>query len=321
MAYHFKAKESVPEGVRRIVCEEAESATNGLLHAKGRKRDEAVHEARKSIKKIRGVLRMVQPELGSTYGQENAKLREVGHHLSEIRDAEAVQEVFNDLVTKYRAQLKPEAVRAVRRGLTKNKQETLKRLKVDATVRTAITALRAIGKGVDNWPLKNEGFDALSDGFRLRYGRGRKAMALAAKQPTAENYHNWRKRAKDHWYHVRLMEDLWTDILKAREAALKDLETWLGDDHNLVVLREKFKSEPDLYGGALNVAVFTSLMDEYSRELREKSLALGSKLYEQKPKALAREMGRLWNAWKNSPALKKPAAKQAASKAVTTSAA
>jgi CHAD domain-containing protein len=314
MGYHFKTEESVPEGVRRIVREEVESATSELIKGKGRKRDEAIHEARKSIKKLRGALRLLQPELGEIYRDQNRKLGDTGRQLSEIRDAEAIVEVFNGVVEKYRAQLKPEAVRAVRRGLNKNKQDTLKRINVEAVARKAVSALRSIVKGLHTWPLKKDGFDALAPGFRDRYARGRQAMAAAKKQPTPENYHEWRKRVKDHWYHVRLLEDMWTDILKAREGALKDLETWLGDDHNLVVLREKLHGDPDLYGGKKNVDVFTSVMDEYSKELREKSLVLGSKIYEQKPKLLVREMAGIWDAWQNESAVKKTVGKQTATK-------
>jgi CHAD domain-containing protein len=301
MSYRFTSKESVPEGIRRIVCEEVEGAANQLANGKGAKRDKAVHEARKSIKKIRGVIRLMQPELGRIYKEENPRLGEIGRRLSELRDAAAIIEVFDGVVEKYREQLKPEAARAVRRGLLNNKRETEKKLKVDSVVRQATSALRAVARDAGKWPLKKDGFDAVAPGFRQRYKRGQRAMATARKQPSPENFHEWRKRVKDHWYHVRLLESLWTDALEAREKSLKDLETWLGDDHNLVVLHEKLNANCDLYGGEENVKLFTTLMDQYSKELREKSLSLGERLYEQKPKLLAKDMSTLWDAWQNQP--------------------
>lgn len=302
MAYRFKAKESVPEGIRRIVREEIEDASKQLTNAKSAKRDEAIHEARKSIKKIRGAIRLMQPELGRIYRQENERLGETGRQLSEIRDAAAIVEVFDGVAEKYKDQLKPEAARAIRRGLLKNKQETEQKIKVDTVVRQAISALRVIAREVAKWPLKNDGFDALAPGFKQRYRRGKDAMATARKQPAPETFHEWRKRVKDHWYHVRLVESLWTEVLQARESSLKDLETWLGDDHNLVVLHEKLNADPKRYGGEENVHLFTALMDDYSKELREKSLSLGERIYEQKPKLIVREMSKLWDAWQNQSA-------------------
>jgi CHAD domain-containing protein len=311
MAYRFKLKESVPEGIRRIVGEEIESATKQLTNGKGAKRDEAIHEARKSIKKIRAAVRLMEPELGSIYSKENKRLGATGRRLSDVRDAEAIIEVFDGLVTKYRDQLKPEAARDIRRGLLKNKQDTKKRVHVETAIRQAISALHATGREMAGWPLKTDGFTALARGFRRRYRRGQDAMAKARKQPAPETFHDWRKRVKDHWYHVRLLESVWTEVLQAREAALKDLETWLGDDHNLVVLREKLHADPDQYGGERNVQLFSSLMEEYSKELREKSLSLGERIYEQKPKLLVREMSKLWDAWQNQPASMKAVQKEA----------
>ncbi|HZS53015.1 MAG TPA: CHAD domain-containing protein [Bryobacteraceae bacterium] len=302
MAYRLKAKEPVPDGIRRIVREEIEFAINQLTSGKGSRRGGAIHEARKSIKKIRGAVRLVQPELGPIYRKENERLGDTGRHLSEIRDAEAIIEVFDGVAKKYDDQLKPEAGRAIRRGLLNNKKQTEKRVKVDAVVHQAVSSLRAISRDVDSWPLKTDGFDAIAGGFKRRYRSGRYAMEDARNDPSPETFHEWRKRVKDHWYHVRLLESLWTGIFQARESALKELETWLGDDHNLVVLREKLNADPDRYGGERNVQLFAGLMDEYSKELREKSLSSGERIYEQKPKLLVREMSKLWNAWKDQPA-------------------
>ena len=306
MAYRLKAKESVPDGIRRIVGEEIESATDGLTKAKDSDRDGAIHEARKSVKKIRGALRLMQPELGRAYREENRRLGDIGRRLSEIRDAAAIIEVFDGLAGKYRDQLKPEAINAVRQGLLQNKAETEQRVNADAVVRQAVNGLRATSKRAASWPLETDGFGALAPGLKTRYKRGRKAMSVAKRHAAPETFHEWRKRVKDHWYHVRLLESLWTEVLQARESSLKDLETWLGDDHNLVVLREKLQATPGQYGGERNVQVFTDLMDDYSQELREKALSLGARVYEQKPKLLLRELKKIWDVWQDQPAKKKP---------------
>ena len=48
MASHLKAGESVPDEIRRIACEELDSAATQLSGSGEKNRDEAVHEARKS---------------------------------------------------------------------------------------------------------------------------------------------------------------------------------------------------------------------------------------------------------------------------------
>jgi CHAD domain-containing protein len=126
-------------------------------------------------------------------------------------------------------------------------------------------------------------------------------MAAAQKDPRPENYHEWRKRVKDHWYHVRLLENVWTEVMQAHEASLKNLETWLGDDHNLVVLREKLESKPEDYGDQKDIELFLTLAGEYQKELREKAMSLGQRVYEEKPRQFTRNIAKLWNAWQRQP--------------------
>jgi hypothetical protein len=52
-------------------------------------------------------------------------------------------------------------------------------------------------------------------------------------------FHTWRRRVKDHWYHMRLLEHL-NATAHARARRLTRLEAWLGDDHNLVLCARRF---------------------------------------------------------------------------------
>jgi CHAD domain-containing protein len=301
MAYRLKKGESISEGVKRIVHEETESAIAELSHASRKKRDEGIHEARKSIKKIRGLLRMVRPELGRVYRAENTRLGDVGRKLSEIRDATAIIEVFDGLAGKHNSALQHNTFASIRKGLLASKQDMEQHAGISDAVRRAVSALRSIQKRVDGWPLKRDGFQAIAPGLEDRYRRGRKAMAVAQKDDAPENYHEWRKRVKDHWYHVRLLESLWTDVMQAHEQSLHDLETWLGDDHNLVVLRGKLDHAPEDYGDEKTVRLFRTLVAQEQKELREKSLSLGERVYERKPRRFIAEMEKLWDAWQNEP--------------------
>src|SRR5581483_11343529 len=172
MAYRLKASESVPEGIKRIVLEEIDSATSQLSHATGKKRDEAIHEARKSIKKIRGVLRMIRPELGGIFRVENTRLRDIGRKLSEIRDAEGVIEVYDGLLEQYKDGLQAGSLVSIRRGLEKNKRQTEQAANLGGAVPRAISTLRAAGRRVKTWPLRSDGFQAISAGLENVYQRG-----------------------------------------------------------------------------------------------------------------------------------------------------
>jgi CHAD domain-containing protein len=165
----------------------------------------------------------------------------------------------------------------------------------------AARSLRNAAKGVEAWPLETDGYAAIGPGLEKTYRAGRKALERARKDSCPENYHELRKRVKDHWYHIRLLEDLWTDMMSAYEKSLKDLETWLGDDHNLVVLRERIMAEPAFHGKPQEIDLTLHLIDRYQKELRDKSLPLAERIYEEKPRDLTRRMKHLWDTWRHEP--------------------
>ncbi|MGA2590057.1 MAG: CHAD domain-containing protein [Bryobacteraceae bacterium] len=301
MAYRLKSGEPVPAGIQRVVLEEIASAAGQLSGKPKTGRDERIHEARKSVKKIRGVLRMMRPELGDIYRTESTRMRDVGRKLSQFRDAGAIIETFDALREKYRGELGRRTLASIRRGLMARKKQAEKKADVERVLRRMAAKLLLEQKRVQAWPLAAVGFPAIAPGLEETYRRGRNAMAAVRKRSSAENYHEWRKRVKDHWYHFRLLESLWTDAMQAYEKSLKDLETCLGEDHNLVILREKVLADPAFYGSDEEVGLLAGLIGQYHKELRGNALSLGARIYEEKPREFTRRMQHLWEVWEAQP--------------------
>ena len=63
MAWRLEPDRPLPQELKRVAREQAASAIQQLEGKGDPNRDVAIHEARKSIKKIRGLLRMLRPEL------------------------------------------------------------------------------------------------------------------------------------------------------------------------------------------------------------------------------------------------------------------
>jgi CHAD domain-containing protein len=301
MAYHLKSGEQVPDGIKRAAREELQFAADQLDGVFSAKRDEAIHEARKSIKKVRGILRLMRPELDGIYRTEAKRLGKIGRTLSKFRDAGAIIGTFDSLRDKYRAELGRRTLSSIRHGLVRRKEEAEHEADIDKVLRGMAKSLRNVEKRVKSWPLKRDGFPALAPGLEETYRRGQKAMALARKRGSAENFHTWRKRLKDHWYHVRLLERLWTDVMLAYEKSLKDAETWLGEDHNLAVLRDKFSAEPEFFGKRKEMDLVLDRIGNYQHELRANALSLGERIYEEKPRQFVQHMKHLWEAWQSQP--------------------
>jgi CHAD domain-containing protein len=299
MAYRLKCDESVIRGLKRVAREEMEAAGAQLSGHNRPGRDEAIHDARKSIKKVRALLRLVNAEPEGIYGRENARLRDIARRLSKFRDAFAIIETFNDLKNKFKRETRNQ-LQSVRLGLTKRRSQSAREEDVGIVIVEAASALRSAAKRVKTWPLRTDGFTAIGPGLEETFRGGRKALALVRKDARADNLHELRKRVKDHWYHLRLLEDLWTDVIKATEISLKDLETLLGNDHNLVVLRETIGADPAFYGEKKDIDLTVRLIEKYQKELREQSLVLAARIYDEKPRAFTRRMAGLWDTWRHS---------------------
>src|SRR5262245_49917569 len=95
MPYRLKRKEPIADGIRRIADEQFDAAESDLRAFRS---PEVVHSARKRLKMLRAVLRLVRPALeDATFDRENVTLRDIGRSLSRQRDADVFVEVMRDL--------------------------------------------------------------------------------------------------------------------------------------------------------------------------------------------------------------------------------
>jgi CHAD domain-containing protein len=301
MAYRFKRGESVPDAARRIAREELKSVVDQLgENAKGN-RDEAIHEARKSIKKVRALMRLLQKPLGSRYQRENRKLRKVARTLSELRDAGAMVEVFDTLRKEYPDELGERQAASVRRALLQRKKQAEEHADLPCVLQGISKSVEAAARRAKRWSVQANSFSAVEPGLKQTFHALRVAFAKAQRHPHPDRDHEWRKRVKDHWYHIRLLEDLWTDVLQGYEASLKDLETWLGDSHNLVLLRDLLASDAATYADKKTVDRTLRAIDRFQKDLHDKADALGRRICEEKPAQFTRRMRKLWQDWKVEP--------------------
>ncbi|MDH3264343.1 MAG: CHAD domain-containing protein, partial [Paracoccaceae bacterium] len=90
MAFQFERDDkTVQAGVRRIAREDVDAAL-AILDDASSPLAERVHEARKAVKKLRGLIRLVRQGFAG-YDAENAALREAGRSLSGLREAEVAR--------------------------------------------------------------------------------------------------------------------------------------------------------------------------------------------------------------------------------------
>ena len=272
MAYRLKRSEPVSDGVKRVARRELKKAA-GQLHDNGaRGREAHIHEARKSIKKVRALFRLIQDELGDGYTRDSGRLREAGQSLSPVRDAGAMITAFDRLVK--RRNIRKRDAAPMRRGLIEHRARLEEELGLAELMAGAARKLVDERRSVKIWKVKRDGFRVIENGLKKTFRRGRKAFCTALKTGHREDLHEFRKRVKDHWYQVRLLGGQ-----IAYERNLKRLEDSLGEYLNLEMLRDHAIGAPPL--------LLEALLDEETK-LRKRALDIGGEIYHEKPAAIVR---------------------------------
>lgn len=278
MSYRLKAKEPMGDALRRVILERLDHAILGLTD--GRHPDTAVHDARKDIKKLRSLLRLVRSDLGDdVVRRENAALRDAAGLLAASRDAAALGETVDALAERYVGRVPHGAFTALAEAMGAGGDEPAGD---PAALQAGADALADIRERVASWPLDACTWKTARRGLDRTYRRGRGALATVDDDPTAEHLHDWRKRAKDLWYQQRLIADAWPAILKAQAHQAGLLTKIIGDDHDLSELRAI------LAGGDVVVAQqdeIVGFIDERRAELLARALSLGRRVYAESPKA------------------------------------
>ncbi|MCW2958452.1 MAG: domain containing protein [Solirubrobacterales bacterium] len=295
MSYRLTITELAGEGLRRCAAEELDSAREGLADATAVERAKAVHEARKSLKKTRSLVRLARPAIGSKrYRVANTALRDTARTLSGTRDADVLIAVAAGLQEQYVGQLPASAFETLTEHLAAAVQTTATPGAEDP-IAQAVQQLAHVRLAVDAWPLHKAGWDTVVEALTTTYANGRADLEAVRKDPAADVRHEWRKRVKDLWYQQRLVVDAWEPVLAAQAEQAHLLSEHLGDDHDLAVLHEAITSGR-MDAGSDSEAIL-ALIDQRRDELLHAALTLGDRLYAESPKAFARRVTSYLRAW------------------------
>jgi CHAD domain-containing protein len=283
--YKLNAGEAVPKGIARIARGRIDHALDELEGRTDSSPEEAVHEARKDMKKLRAVVRLVRAETGDqVYRRENECFRDAGQELSGVRDADVMLATLANL----EAEIPEAAAGDLHQALEAHKIRTAAGTRKQASaqvVESLTTARRRIGR----WPIDGDGFDVVAGGLERIYRRGRRNFRAARDEPTNENLHEWRKRVKDLWYHLTILRTAWPPVMDALADEAHALSEHVGDDHDLAVLLEWAEEN-----APASAAEMAGPVERRRGELQARAFELGARLYADKPGVFMRRLERWW---------------------------
>jgi len=296
MSYRLSDHETISDGIKRVVLEQIDQAFERLTSADGNQ-DDAIHDARVCMKKIRAVLRLVQSEIADVFRQENAFYRDASRRLSTMRDTAAMLETFDKLTARFADQLAADAFAKLRRPLQQS--SPARRLEKKKTMVAVAKTVSAARRRVEAWPIRRNLFSALRPGVKRVYKQGRQSFAKAFEQPSVENFHQWRKHVKCLWYQIRVLKPIWPMMMDRLADALKTLGEYLSDDHDLALLRQRVLEGVERSDDRTDLEALVALIDQRRGELQVEARRLGERVYVEKPQAFTGRLQVYWQAWRS----------------------
>jgi hypothetical protein len=179
VGYRLHPQQPVAHEVRRIAARQLELAIEGLTGTDLGNQDDSVHTARRHIKKVRALIRLVRPAMGRRYRVANRVLRAVSQLLAPIADGQATVDTLTRVAERHRRDLPADVAAQVRAWLVRREAMAYEAAALSDVFETAAALLRAQHDAVEHWRLRPGGFRGVAGGLQRTARASRRAMARA----------------------------------------------------------------------------------------------------------------------------------------------
>jgi CHAD domain-containing protein len=291
MSYRFDLARPLGAEVRRVALEEIVGAV-ACLEAGRDRRDGGAHDARKRLKRLRGLLRLVAAAAPDFRRAEESRIRDVARSLSAARDATAIVETVDRLAREAETPSDLDKLMTIRRGLLARRDRIVKKqADQGGAVRMAVAELGASAVAFGGLALPEDPADAakaVAAGAERTYRRALKALRKAAKGGRDDDFHELRKNVKYHEMHMRLLRDAWPGPAGPDLALAGELGEKLGHLHDIPVLHDTIETER--IAGSVERKLARHMMRRKRNALAEQCLEEAAHLLSLAPDELGRAL-------------------------------
>ncbi len=286
MSFCFNTDLTLQDNIRQIATGELATALRHLSTLKTNPH-EGVHETRKCLNRLRGLLRMLRPAVADTcYRRENNSFRNASRTLSAVRDSQAVIESFDKFVDIFRLQVNPAFHQSLRAKLIERRKR-IESLQIDQGdyINNLISELDNAATAVGSWPITAVDSDNLARGLEQVYRGALNGFQDARQEQSSIVLHKWRKSARYLRYQFELLcgvDEAWA---KPRYEGFRKLSDLLGSHIDLGLLSCVLEN---IQAAESNTAEykFYKLLKEHQNTLYLESLEYGGPLLEENPETL-----------------------------------
>ncbi|MBV8033051.1 MAG: CHAD domain-containing protein [Betaproteobacteria bacterium] len=270
--------------VRRAVRTQLARSLRAL--AREEERDQAIHEARKALKRARTGLELLKKTIQpAMYAHEKERLRGIARQLAEVRDDKVQVDTLAALAKEERHPERREVLIRLKDESRRRQREHWSAMEAADSFEHIEQALRESARRIHGWHDPVDGASALERALVRLYRKSRKAFRKSKKSRRDETLHEARKRAKHLVHALEIVAK--EDPPRRAGKVLKRLEKmgdWLGEDHDLAVLESNLmhsEAGPEDLRRKLCKAI-----EDRRTKLQKKALRRGRRVFRGKTRKL-----------------------------------
>jgi len=251
----------------------------------------AVHDYRKSMKRWRAFLRLLEPLVGPEARSLRIEARELARRLAGARDVQAMLDALADLkdaehgLSKTSFATMCERIEQIRRAAESTALTSDLRDELNAALARAAGA-------AEHWRLAALTFADVAGELTRHYRRARRAIPADWAHVEDDALHELRQRVVEHRYQMELAEPLWPRLGKLWVAEAQRLRERLGSHRDLTLLGRATAPHHAL-------APWRSRLTPAIEERKHAHVAvaqrLATRLFAERPKAFRRRIEALWD--------------------------
>jgi len=294
MSYRISSHRPLTAEFRRIADLQMDKIVDDLAAARTLP-EVKLHDCRKQVKKLRGLLRLVRDADDQLWRSENARFRDMARTLAGGREATALIETVDRLAKEFPEE--GDRLVGLRKPLHVRRARLLHEAAgLDVEIAAALETSRRGREALAALCLPDDAEAAgelLAAGARKTMRRTTKALAAASKHGKEEAFHELRKGVKTHWMHLLLLHDFWPRPFRPRHKAVEELGEHLGELQDLFVLRRILRDEGTMLCTPEEITAVRQLRKRSETRLRKLCLREAEHLFnESLPRKATRRMAK-----------------------------
>ena len=300
MSYRLENNETLSFGLKRIVLELIDNSVFNFAKGNG-SFSEDVHETRKNFKKIRTVFRLIKSEIGQNKHQiENSFYRDSGRILSDLRDSTVLIQTFDKLLKISELEMSNFDFSGFKNFLVeKQKSISASKHKKSQVISSLTTDLLLARSRVFDWQITGDNFKIVKKNLARIYELGQDRMYAVFNEAIKENVHEWRKRVKDLWYSMRILSNLWPEIMSPLVLLLGKLSDLLGDTNDLFLLKERIITNQNKFKDSQHTRELINFIARRIIDLLRDARTIGRKVYSEDSKYFVGRMENYFEIWRS----------------------